>query len=396
VISISRLWCGVGFDGDALRYGEASGTAFTAPPSVRERRPVVVWNCTKRCNLKCVHCYSDSHDRVADDEMTTGQGRKLIVQLAEFGVPVLLFSGGEPLTRADVPTLAAEARELGLRPVLSTNGTLIDDAKAAELKRAGFAYVGISLDGIGEVNDRFRGVEGAFHRAVRGFRACVAAGLKVGLRFTLTRRNVEDLSNIFDFIDTENVNRACFYHLVPAGRGEHIVDDLLPSRMARGAIDTIMDRTQAFHDAGRPRDVLTVDNHCDGVAIYLRLRAAESPRAAKVLELLEWNGGAAASSGVGIGCVGWSGEVHPDQFWRHVSFGNVRTRSFGDIWQDESHPLMAGLKDRLGLLKGKCGRCAYQAACGGSLRVRAEAVTGDPWTEDPACYLTETEVGTRI
>ena len=397
MISITRLWCGVNFEGDSLRYGEKKNEkAFRAPLSAAERRPIVVWNCTRRCNLKCVHCYSDSHDRVYEDEMTTGQARVLIDQLSDYKVPVFLFSGGEPLTRPDVMTLAALAKERGMRPVLSTNGTLINEERARELKKAGFAYVGISLDGIGHVNDEFRGVEGAFKRALRGFRACKAAGVKVGLRFTLTKRNVEDLPAIFDFIEEEDVPRACFYHLVPAGRGEKLTDALLPDRMARGAISTIMNRTKEFVDSGKARDVLTVDNHCDGVAIYLRLKQEGNERADEVLELLEWNGGGAYSSGVGIACVDWFGNVHPDQFWRHVSLGNIRERNFGEIWSDTTHPLMAGLKDRLGLLQGKCGKCVYQKACGGSLRVRADIAHGSPWAEDPGCYLSTAEISKKL
>ncbi len=397
MISITRLWCGVGFEGDSLRYGEKKNEkAFRAPRIAGERRPIVVWNCTRRCNLKCVHCYSDSHDHHYEDEMTTGEARHLIDQLADFDVPVFLFSGGEPLTRKDVIPLAALAKERGLRPVLSTNGTLINETVARDLKKAGFAYVGISLDGIGHVNDEFRGVEGAFKRALRGFRACKSAGVKVGLRFTLTKRNVQDLPSIFDFIEEEDVDRACFYHLVPTGRGEKLTDAILPERMARGAISTIMNRTKEFADKGKARDVLTVDNHCDGVAIYLRMKKEGNPRADEVLKLLEWNGGGAFSSGVGIACVDWHGNVHPDQFWRHVSLGNIRNRNFGDIWSDTSNELMAGLKDRLSLLKGKCGSCAYQKACGGSLRVRADIVSGDPWAEDPACYLAQDELSKKI
>ena len=396
MISVTKLWSGVGFEGDSLRYGtKMKEGAFQAASNAFDRRPVVVWNCTRRCNLNCVHCYSDSHNRRDDEEMTTGQGRLLVEQLAEFKVPVLLFSGGEPLSREDVFTLASLAKEKGLRPVLSTNGTLIDQSMANKIARAGFSYVGISLDGIGPVNDEFRGVEGAFKKAMQGFRACRRAGVKVGLRFTLTKRNVSDLAAIFDFIEEEGVDRACFYHLVPSGRGEVLEDELLGDEVARRAIITIMDKTQYFVEKGKAKDILTVDNHCDGVAIYLRLKEQASPRAREVLRLLEWNGGAAASSGVGIACVDWKGNVHPNQFWHSLTVGNIRERSFGDIWRKPRSEIMHSLRNRLPLLKGKCGSCAYQKACGGSLRVRAEMIHGDPWAEDPACYLSFEEVSKK-
>lgn len=393
MIGISRLWCGLGLEADALRYGETRhGGGFATAVTAASRRPIVVWNCTRSCNLRCLHCYADCKNHQYDDEMTTGQGRMLIDQLAEFGSPSLLFSGGEPLMRHDLFTLVELARQRGLRTVLSTNGTLITDEIARRLKDVGMSYVGISLDGIGEVNDRFRGMEGAFVQAVEGFRACVRAGVRVGLRLTLTRHNVDEIDGIFDFIRDEGVDRACFYHLVPTGRGRSMKDSLLPHDVERKAMARIMDLTKGMVDGGRPVEVLTVDNHCDGVYLYRRLREIDPERAATVRKLLEWNGGAAASSGVGIGCVDWFGEVHPDQFWRHLSFGNIRDRPFGEIWQDVSHPIMAGLKNRVPLLKGKCGECHYQKACGGSMRARAEAVHGDPWAEDPACYLTHDEV----
>jgi radical SAM protein with 4Fe4S-binding SPASM domain len=319
--------------------------------------------------------------------MSTGQGKILVDQLVDFNVPVLLFSGGEPLMREDIFTIADYAVERGIRPVISTNGTLITEARAKALKKSGFAYVGISLDGIGDVNDRFRGKKGAFEEALKGFRACTSIGLKVGLRFVLTNRNVDDIDRIFDFIDAEGVNRACFYHLVPAGRGENMKDDLLPPEVAQKAMYKIMDRAMEFHKRGEAKDILTVDNHCDGIAIYLRLLKENPERAKEVLSLLEWNGGGTYSTGVGIGCVDWFGNVHPDQFWRNEILGNVRDRSFGDIWMDRSNPLMDGLKDRLPLLKGKCGSCRFKKACGGSLRVRAQKIYGDPWAEDPACYI---------
>lgn len=389
MISITRLWCGAAFEGDSLRYGENKHghTAFSVPKSAAERRPIVVWNCTRRCNLSCVHCYSSSKDLDYPDEMSTGQGKILVDQLVDFNVPVLLFSGGEPLMREDIFTIADYAVERGIRPVISTNGTLITEARAKALKKSGFAYVGISLDGIGDVNDRFRGKKGAFEEALKGFRACTSIGLKVGLRFVLTNRNVDDIDRIFDFIDAEGVNRACFYHLVPAGRGENMKDDLLPPEVAQKAMYKIMDRAMEFHKRGEAKDILTVDNHCDGIAIYLRLLKENPERAKEVLSLLEWNGGGTYSTGVGIGCVDWFGNVHPDQFWRNEILGNVRDRSFGDIWMDRSNPLMDGLKDRLPLLKGKCGSCRFKKACGGSLRVRAQKIYGDPWAEDPACYI---------
>jgi len=167
-------------------------------------------------------------------------------------------------------------------------------------------------------------------------------------------------------------------------------DDLSPEETRR-AVDLIIDRTRDLHGRGKPKEVLTVDNHADGPYIYLRLLREGSPRASEVLELLKMNEG--NSSGRGIGCVSWDGSVHADQFWRHYSFGNVRLRPFSEIWCDLSNELMMRLKDKKSFVKGRCSRCRWLDVCGGNFRVRAEAATGDLWAPDPACYLTDEEIG---
>ncbi|HOT28676.1 MAG TPA: radical SAM protein [Candidatus Ozemobacteraceae bacterium] len=400
MINITKLYAGRSTTGDPLRYGEdgparvSHGHHFkghAVSTSAADRRPVVVWNCTRRCNFKCVHCYTDSCNLDYEGELTTEEGRRFIDDLADFKIPALLFSGGEPLMRRDVFELAEHAVGRGLRPVLSTNGSLIDETTASRLKNIGFIYVGISLDGIGPTNDSFRGVAGAFEAAMRGFRTCRAVGQRVGLRLTLTRRNVADLDAIFDFLLEEKIPRACFYHLVYSGRGRTIEGEDLTHEESRRALDTICRRTRQAVEAGVDLDVLTVDNHVDGPYLYMKLLNEDPQRAEAVRKLLEWNGGGAHSSGVGIGDVDWFGNVHPDQFWQDKTFGNVRERPFSQIWPDTTDPLMAGLKNRLPLLKGKCATCRFQNMCGGSLRVRAFRIHNDPWMPDPACYLTDTE-----
>lgn len=395
MIGISKLFCGTVEPSDALRYGRDSKRL----PShllqfSKDKKPVVVWNMTRRCNLKCVHCYAQAKDVEFKNELSTEEGKALIDDLAAFGSPVMLFSGGEPTMRKDLPELAAYAREKGMRAVISTNGTLIDKDLAKKLKEVGLSYVGISLDGVRETNDRFRGMKGAFDAALRGLHNCQAEGIKVGLRFTINKQNVRDIPAIFDLLEEENIPRVCFYHLVYAGRGSTMVDEDLSLEESRKAVDLIMERTKALHEKGFPAEVLTVDNHCDGPYLYLKLLKENPERAAEVFELLSMNQG--NSSGIGIGCVSWDGAVHADQFWRHYSFGNVRERPFSEIWTDLSDELMAGLKDRKPLLKAnadRCAKCKWLDICNGNFRVRAEAVYGNVWADDPACYLTKEEIG---
>jgi len=392
MIGISKLYCGTVEPSDALRYGRKSSEL----PShllqfSKDKRPVIVWNITRRCNLKCVHCYAHAKDQVFDNELTTEQGKNLIDDLSQFKVPVLLLSGGEPTIRKDLPELAAYAIEKGMRAVISTNGTLITQQMARVLKDIGLSYVGISLDGMEKIHDRFRGVKGAFRSALEGIKNCQDAGIKVGLRFTINKFNVDEIENIFNLLEDMDIPRACFYHLVYAGRGSKLVEEDLTHDETRKAVDLIMDLTKKLHDKGKEKEILTVDNHADGPYIYLRLLKEDPKRAAEVLELLKMNEG--NNSGRGIGCISWDGEVYADQFWRHYSFGNVQKRPFSEIWTDTSEPLMKKLKEKKKYVKGRCAKCRWLDICAGNFRVRAEAVTGDVFAPDPACYLTDEEIG---
>jgi len=391
MIGISKLYCGAVEPADVLRYNRESGRL----PShllqfSKDKRPVIVWNMTRRCNLKCVHCYSSSQNIQYSDELTTAEAKAMIEDLAAFGSPVLLFSGGEPLMREDLPELAQYAVERGMRAVLSTNGTLLTREKASVLKQIGLSYVGISLDGRRETHDRFRGVSGAYAAAMKGISICREEGIKVGVRFTINRRNAADISAIFDLLEAEDIPRVCFYHLVYSGRGSSLVAEDLSAEETRRTVDLILDRTRDLFDRGLPKEVLTVDNHADGPYLYLRLLKEDPRRAAEVMELLQMNEG--NSSGNGIGCISWDGEVHPDQFWRGISLGNVRRRPFSRIWTDEENELLMKLKDKKPHLKGRCATCRWLEVCGGNFRARAEAVTGDFWAPDPACYLTDAEI----
>ena len=390
MIGISKLYCGTVEPSDALRYERKSSQL----PShllqfSKDKKPVVVWNITRRCNLKCIHCYAHAKDQTFKNELSTEQGKMLLDDLAQFGSPVILFSGGEPTIRKDLPELAEYAVSKGMRAVISTNGTLISKEMARILKEIGLSYVGISIDGVEETNDRFRGVKGAFKAALKGIENCRDAGIKVGLRFTINKFNVKDISNIFKLLEDMEIPRACFYHLVYAGRGTEIIKEDLSLDETRSAVDLIMDHTKDLHDRGKPKEILTVDNHADGPYLYLRLLKENPEQAKKVLELLKMNEG--NSSGIGIGCVSWDGEVHADQFWRHHSFGNIKDRPFSEIWTDTSEPLMKKLKEKKKHVMGRCSTCRWLDICAGNFRVRAEA-TGDLWMPDPACYLTDEEI----
>jgi len=389
MIGISKLYCGTVEASDPLRYGRSSSTL----PShllqfSNDKKPVIVWNVTSKCNLRCVHCYAATQG--PQQELSNKQGASLLAHLADYGVPVVLFSGGEPLVREDLPDLIGQTTKTKMRAVISTNGTLITRDMAMRLADLGLSYIGVSLDGMQETNDTFRGLDGAFASALRGIYNAMHAGIKVGLRFTMHKGNVEEIPNIFDLMESEGIPRICFYHLVYTGRAKELMEEDLSHEQTRETLNLIMNRTREMVERGFNAEVLTVDNHADGPYVYLRMLAQNNPHAADTLELLKMNGG--NSSGLGIGCINWSGEVYPDQFWRHHVLGNVTHRPFSEIWDDPDNEFLQQLKNKKDHVKGRCRTCRWLDVCAGNFRARAEAATDDPWGEDPACYLSDEEI----
>ncbi len=398
MLDVSVLYAGHETASTPHRYGRAI-TQIDPPEfqrmavakSAKERRPIVVWNLTRTCNLHCSHCYTNSEARRYAGELGTEDAFRVLDDLADFKVPAVLFSGGEPLMRKDLFELAAYARGKGLHVVLSTNGTMITREIAQSLKDHRFAYVGISLDSaIPEIHDKFRGLQGAWRKTMEGFRHCKAVGQKVGLRLTLTRDTCENLDLLFDLIEREGIDRACFYHLVPAGRGDALSE--VPHDMARKAVDTIFTRSRDFIERGKNIEILTVDNACDGPALLLRMQKENHPRTQQVLDMLRFNGGARWGPGVAIADIDFLGNVHADQFSMKRTYGNVKERKFSEIWMDSSIEHLAAMKDRMPHLQGRCAACRFKWLCGGSLRSRSENATGNPWASDPACYLTDAEI----
>ncbi len=389
MLSVSALVRGTVTSGDVLRYGRSSRAPAPLLHYSADKRPVVVWNVTQRCNLHCVHCYASARDREYPGELTTDEGLSLLEDLAGFGVPVVLFSGGEPLLRPDLLALMRRARDLGMRAVLSTNGTLLGHEEAIALRDAGVSYVGVSLDGVERTHDLVRGLRGAFRASLSGIQACRAVGLRVGLRVTVHRWNSRELPDLMRLMTDEHIDRMCVYHLAYAGRGAGIKSYDLAPEETRGLVEGIFDWVAGWPE-GDPRELLTVDNHADGPFLYLWLKDRVPERAAEAARLLTWNGG--NQSGVAIACVDPQGNVHPDQFSWHQDLGNVRERPFSAIWTDVSNPLLAFYRDRRGRIGGRCRDCRFFDWCNGNLRVRAERASGALDAEDPACYLNGAEI----
>lgn len=364
------------------------------PVRVREwpAKPVVIWNLTRRCNLKCRHCYAVAADHDFPGELSTREAIEILDDLADYGIPALILSGGEPLSRPDTLNLARRAKRYGIYTALSSNGTLISGDVAKQISDVGFDYVGISLDGIGQTNDWFRGQSGAFDTALAGVRACMKCGVKVGIRFTITEDNARQLNDILSLVEDEGVEKFYLSHLVYAGRGNKHRGDDTDWTMTRAAIGMLIDRAWMAAKRGDPLEIVTGNNDADAVA-FLKWAEETFPeeRVSNVRAHLEaWGGN---SSGVGVANIDTQGTVHPDTYWSDYVIDNVRNRPFSQIWDDPSDPILAALRTRPRPLKGRCGACAYKSVCGGNTRIRALQLTGDPWAEDPACYLDDLEIG---
>ncbi len=357
-------------------------------------RPVVIWNLTRRCNLKCRHCYAVAADHAFPGELTSEEAFAVLDDLVQYRIPALILSGGEPLARSDTLDIARRAKAAGLYTALSSNGTMIDDHMADELAAIGFDYVGISLDGIGPTNDWFRGQDGAFDTALKGVRACLQRGIKVGLRYTMTAENAKQLPDLLDLAEAEGVEKFYLSHLVYAGRGNKNRMDDTDHSVTRAGISLILERAWAAIASGQPLEIVTGNNDADAVYFlkWAEERFGAGPAAHVRTHLEAWGGN---SSGCGVANIDTQGIVHPDTYWSGYSLDSVRNRRFSTIWEDLSDPVLAGLRQRPRPLKGRCGACAFRSVCGGNTRIRALKLTGDPWEADPACYLSNAEIGLR-
>jgi len=353
--------------------------------------PVVIWNLVRRCNLACKHCYSISADTDFPGELSTKEVFKVMDDLKAFRVPVLILSGGEPLLRPDIFEISKRARAMGFYVGLSTNGTLIDDKNIDRIAEVGYDYVGISIDGLRDTHDRFRRLEGAYDASMRGIRLCHSKGIKVGMRFTMTQDNASELPALLQLMEDEGIDKFYLSHLNYAGRGNINRKDDVILKTTRWAMDLLFDRCWEYTRRGLHKEFVTGNNDADGVYLLFWVRRNFPELEAHMrARLAQWGGN---SSGVNIANIDNLGNVHPDTFWWHYSLGNVKQRPFSQIWPDTTDPLMAGLKASPRRIEGRCGACNYFDICGGNTRVRAHQLTGNPWAEDPACYLTDEEIG---
>lgn len=378
---------------DLLELARGSGSNLAASGAGRGRyvanaRPVVVWNVINHCNMSCPHCYAAALHKPDPDDLTGEEGRSLLLELADLGIPAIIFSGGEPLLRKDIFDLIAYAKDLGHRPHLSSNGVMIDRDTARRLREVGIDYVGISIDGMPQFNDSYRGYEHGFERAFRGAEHCLAEGLKVGIRMTVSKKNRAQFDELLDHVISLKIPRFYVSHLVYAGRAhEDHSYDLLPEEN-REMVWHIFDRASALLDDDSITRIVSGANDADGPYLYFYALERYGELGARRLlnRLIERGGNTAGERIINIDN---RGNVHPDQFWSEACLGNVRHTAVSDIFKN---PLVDQLRHRENYLEGKCATCRFKSACRGSHRERALAVGAGLWGTDPACYLTESEI----
>ncbi len=378
----------------ALGRSESAALRARAPRRFADAAasaPVVIWNICMHCNMHCPHCYAAAIAEPSPSDLSHEEGVDLIDQLADAGVRVVIFSGGEPLLRADAIELIAHAKRRGISPQLSTNGVLIDEPVAERLREAGVAYVGVSIDGIESFNDAYRGLGGGFAAALRGLRNAKAAGMKTGLRMTLSQRNVDQLEAMLEVARDARVDRFYVSHLVYSGRGFKVAHEDLSRQQQRDTLRWLFETAEALIETDPELAIVTGSNDSDGVFLLRWIRERYGDLAgAKVRALLHQRGGNPA--GERILNVDSRGRVHPDQFWRSAVLGDIREQRFAKILE---HPLREQLRRRLEYLTGRCGACSEREICRGSHRERALALHRDLWASDPACVMEDAEIGVQ-
>lgn len=352
---------------------------------------LVFWETTAGCNLRCIHCRRATiADQLTPQDLTTEESFQLIDEIRATGRPVFVLSGGEPLFRPDIFEIAAYASEAGLPVALATNGTLIDDAVAARIKASGVKRVSISFDGAdAATHDMFRGLEGSFDAAVRGFRALRDVGLPVQINTTVANHNKEQLEKMLQLAKDLDAVGLHLFLLVPVGCGVEIAEDqMISAREYEYVLNWLYDTEQAEPDLQLKA---TCAPHYFRV---MRTRRAEERRKGIVHELpashdRQLNGHphgqmhAATKgclAGTGVTFVSHRGEIFPCGYLP-LEAGNVRNQTFGDIWQNSE--LFAELRNE-DSLEGKCGACQFKSLCSGC-RARAYGVTGNYLAEEPFC-----------
>lgn len=338
---------------------------------------LVSFSVTRQCNLSCPHCYSESIEEPHPDELSTGEAKALITDIAQLGTRMIIFDGGEPTLRDDLPELTSHASEVGLAPLLGTNGMIdsFDENKIKLLQESGLKAAAISLDGAeAELHDTFRGLKGAFAKTIEGIKACSRVGLAFQIGTAVHKNNVAKFSKVVDLARELGANAVEVFDYVPAGRGtayDGLYELALEERksLIREVIEHQKKEDELyFRVIGVPQYWVEVEKSIQDEETLKFVRSC-------------------CGAGTRYATILYDGTVFPCMLLP-IPLGNIREQSFSDIWI--SSPVLQDLRDR-SKLKGKCGKCQFKEVCSGA-RCRAYAKTGDYLAADPACWYPSKEV----
>ena len=347
---------------------------------------IVIWNFTNRCNLACHHCYSYA-DANSEDFLSTEFILSSIPELLKAGIKFIIFSGGEPLIRKDIFKISKAMRDAGIITYLSTNGLYIDEKNVDSIINT-FNYIGISIDGIEEVHDEFRGLKGAYKKSLAAIALIQKHGGNAGIRFTITNETKESFYSIFELAEKIGVDKIYISHLVYSGRGLDNLKIDISKEERRVFVEFIIDKAFEYIRDGKDIDVVTGNMEMDAI-LFLEKFSQKYPdlRDEMTKRLRNWGGN---SAGRKLGNIDWMGRVKPDPFF-HFYIGNMTERPFSEIWLDKGNEMLTKLRKHPRNISGICADCNVIDICNGGSRSRSYAISGDLWAEDPSCYLTDKE-----
>lgn len=348
---------------------------------------IMIWNFTNRCNLLCHHCYSKA-DANEKDTLTFKQIQETIPKLKKAGVNFVIFSGGEPLLRKDIFDIALEMKKNNIMTYLSTNGMYVNEKNVDKIIET-FNYIGISIDGIEEIHDQFRGQVGSYKKSISAIKLIQEHGGNAGIRFTLTKETEGSFYKMFELCEELNVDKLYISHLVYSGRGLDNLKIDITKEKRREYVNYIINKAFEYYENDSNIELVTGNMEMDSILLLQKFEK-EYKEFAPILKekLISWAGNSAGSR---LGNMDWLGNVKPDPFFPRT-IGNYLEKDFDKVWLDEENDLLTRLREKPRQISGKCSKCSYISICNGGSRARAYAISGDLWAEDPSCYLSEQEI----
>ena len=329
----------------------------------------VVFDITNKCNLKCIHCYSSTQN----EELTTSDVYHVIDKLYEAGTGIIDFGGGEPLLRNDIFDILSYSKDVGLYTSISTNGILLNEDCIKRLKTLEIDHVCISLDGAKpETHDYIRDKEGTYKKTINGIKNCVNAGIHTQISTVFMKNNINELVDIYNLLNSLNVDGWYVYDFITAGRGRELQDEILDPKERQQLFARLQEFAVSSNMSIKPYPYSIIINSACGKDTYFYKKYGRLTELFKGCLAARW-----------VCHISSNGDLHPCHLLPH-KLGNLKQEAFGDIWFDKGNLVLKELRDRT-LLKGNCGMCKYRNVCGGC-RARAFWNTSD-YLESDSCWI---------